>query len=138
MTDVLEHIAEPRRLMREVARMLAVGGKVIIGVPFMYHLHEQLYDYYRFTEFALKTLLENSGLAVLQIEPYGGAPEVLFDLTAKTLSFLPDRISNALLKIHLLIARGTMSLNLMQRFSRLTSKDIPLGYCAIGEKQCKG
>jgi SAM-dependent methyltransferase len=134
LTDVLEHMAEPKGLMREVARVLAAGGKVLVGVPFLYWLHEEPHDYYRFTKFALRRILDESGLEVLEIDPYGGVPEAFFDLSAKALVFVPARVSRPLLRIHSLVARGVMSLNLAQRFSRLTSRTIPLGYCVVGQK----
>jgi SAM-dependent methyltransferase len=134
LTDVLEHTAEPKGLMREVARILTPGGKLLLGVPFFYWLHEEPHDYYRFTRFALQRMLDESGLEVLEIDAYGGVPETLLDLSAKALVFVPEWVSRPLWKIHLLVARGVMSLNLAQRFSRLTSRTIPLGYCAVGEK----
>lgn len=34
LTDVLEHISQPYVLMKEISRILSVGGKLILGVPF--------------------------------------------------------------------------------------------------------
>ena len=62
LTDVLEHIPEPTNLICEIARILRPGGKLILGVPFFYWLHEVPHDYYRYTEFALRRFCELSGL----------------------------------------------------------------------------
>ncbi len=82
LTDVLEHMAEPKGLMREVARVLAPGGKILVGVPFLYWLHEEPHDYYRFTKFALRRMLDESGLEVLEIDAYG-APRKRFLISAQ-------------------------------------------------------
>ena len=50
LSDVLEHIPTPERLWREMARLLKPGGKVLLNVPFFYWLHEEPYDYYRYTK----------------------------------------------------------------------------------------
>jgi SAM-dependent methyltransferase len=47
LTDVLEHIYEPARLLSEVGRILRRGGHCIIGVPFFYWLHERPFDFHR-------------------------------------------------------------------------------------------
>ena len=83
MTDVLEHIPEPMKLMRETARILRPGGKLLLSVPFFYWLHEVPHDYFRYTEFALRRFCELSELRVVEVVPYGGLPEVLLDLSSK-------------------------------------------------------
>src|ERR1700730_3764704 len=100
LTDVLEHIPEPMNLMCEIARILRPGGKLILGVPFLYWLHEIPHDYYRYTEFALRRFCQLSGLSVVALVPYGGLPEVLLDLISKGLNFLPRPLAASLRPIH--------------------------------------
>jgi len=61
LTDVLEHIAEPALLWREMARILAPGGSIILAAPFMYCVHEAPHDYARHTEFALRRFCAQTG-----------------------------------------------------------------------------
>lgn len=89
LSDVLEHIPEPLRLWAEMARVLAPGGRILLNVPFLYWLHEQPHDYYRFTEFALRRFAEGAGLAVLELGPVGGWPQVMADLFAKGVAGVP-------------------------------------------------
>lgn len=71
-TDVLEHLQHPDRLLANAARVLRrPGGRLIIGVPFMYWIHEEPHDYHRYTEFRLRSLCEQAGLDVIHLEPYG-------------------------------------------------------------------
>jgi len=50
---VLEHVAEPDVVMREIERVLAPGGFAHIVAPFCHPLHEYPSDYRRFTPAAL-------------------------------------------------------------------------------------
>lgn len=86
MSSVLEHIPEPEALWKEMARVLRAGGTLLLNVPFLYWLHEIPHDYYRYTEYALRRFAEQSGFEVLELEPLGGAPYVVADVTAKTLA----------------------------------------------------
>ena len=85
LSDVLEHLPEPEHLWLEAHRILRPGGHLLLNVPFLYWLHEQPDDYYRYTEFALRRFAGLVGFEVLVLEPIGGAPESLTDLLAKSL-----------------------------------------------------
>ena len=128
-TDVLEHIAHPSDLWREMARLLAPGGKLILGVPFLYGVHEAPYDYFRYTEFALQMFCRENGLAVVELKRMGGSPEVQIDFAAKHLGF--SRIASVCL-YHLgrLFVRSPLG----QRLSQLSAPYFPLGYCLVARK----
>ena len=134
ITDVLEHIAEPLITMRETARVLRPEGKVIIGVPFYYWIHEEPHDYYRYTEFALRRLCQSSGLDVVYLDAYGGVPEVLSDLTAKTIAYLPRPIRVVLRAIHPAVA-FLSKVSFARSLSERTKCSFPLGYVLIAQKR---
>jgi len=83
LTDVLEHLAQPDLLVAEVARVLRAGGTLVVGVPFMYEIHEAPHDHHRYTEFRLRAMCEAVGLRVARLEPYGDTLHVWADVTAK-------------------------------------------------------
>src|SRR4029077_560045 len=89
LSDVLEHIPVPEHLWKEMARILSKNGKIIMNVPVFYWLHEEPYDYYRYTEFALRRFVEISGMRLIQLTSIGGAPEIIADLFAKNILRLP-------------------------------------------------
>jgi SAM-dependent methyltransferase len=89
LSDVLEHIPDPDRFCQEMARVLSAHGKLLMNVPYFYWLHEKPYDFYRYTEFALRRFMERSGMEVVELLATGGSPEVLADFLAKNVRRVP-------------------------------------------------
>ena len=54
--EVLEHVNQPDKAVREIFRILKPGGSVVASTPFMLEIHEAPYDYYRFTRYGLEYL----------------------------------------------------------------------------------
>lgn len=133
LTDVLEHIAEPMQLMREVSRIMRMGGKVIVGVPFLYWLHEEPHDYYRYTRFALQRFCNESRLSVLELYAYGGLPEVMIDLASKGLGAMPRAIA-WLKKPVQAIGSVVCALPPARKLSNWTADQFPLGYILVAQK----
>ena len=129
LTDVLEHIAEPAALMAEIARLLKPNGKLIVGVPFYYWLHERPHDYYRYTEFALRRFCEKNGLTVITLEPYGGVGEILVDLIAKQIGRWP-----LLSAVHLAMSQLVLGSSTGKKHFPATARTFPLGYCMVAQK----
>ncbi len=72
-TQVLEHIPEPEKMIREVYRVLKKGGIFILTLPQYWRLHEIPHDYFRFTRYGIEYLLKKVSFKILKIEPMGGA-----------------------------------------------------------------
>lgn len=53
---VLEHVADPRRVVAEIERVLQEGGVVYAETPFMQQVHEGAYDFQRFSATAHRFL----------------------------------------------------------------------------------
>lgn len=70
--EVLEHIAEPGRLLEESLRILAPGGLLMFSVPFQWWVHEEPWDYYRYTRHGLAYLLDKAGFESATIVPTSG------------------------------------------------------------------
>jgi SAM-dependent methyltransferase len=85
LSDVLEHIAEPNQLLAELRRILTPGGKLLIGVPFLYPIHEQPYDHFRYTNFQLEYFARKLDFQVQSLAVVGGPLDVLADFSCKIL-----------------------------------------------------
>lgn len=71
-TAVLEHLEEPELALRECHRVLKLGGVAIYTVPFIWHLHEEPRDFYRFSKYGLDHLFQKVGFEVIEIKPLSG------------------------------------------------------------------
>jgi SAM-dependent methyltransferase len=71
-TFVLEHLEEPETAIRECYRLLKPGAYAIYGVPFIWHLHEEPRDFFRYSKYGLKYLFEKSGFEVVEVRPLSG------------------------------------------------------------------
>jgi len=78
LMEVLEHVAEPTRLVRECARVLAPGGHLCVTAP-QYHItHHHPADFFRYTRQGLEALCAAAGLRVVAAWATGGALLVVF------------------------------------------------------------
>lgn len=71
-TQVIEHVADHRALLREAYRLLRRDGVLILSGPLYWPLHEEPYDFFRFTKYGLRNLLEATGFTIHSIESNGG------------------------------------------------------------------
>jgi SAM-dependent methyltransferase len=69
---VLEHTAEPCRVLSEFRRVLSDRGTVHLVVPHMWEEHQRPHDYFRFTSNGIRYLMAGAGFRVDRIEPIGG------------------------------------------------------------------
>ncbi len=133
LSDVLEHIPEPEHLWKEMSRILSIDGKIMVNVAFYYGLHEKPYDYYRYTEFALRRFVDNSGLRLIQLEPIGGSPEILADILSKHFQSIP-LMGKGLAIVTQYITGLFVRTTVGKRISETTSQAFPFGYFLIAEK----
>jgi len=80
LTQVLEHVPKPAVVLAEIARVLRAGGRLLATVPFVWELHEEPHDYWRFTPYALAALLDDAGLDAVAIEPRSDSLSALAQL----------------------------------------------------------
>jgi SAM-dependent methyltransferase len=65
--QVMEHLPEPSLFLAECNRILKPGGRLVVTVPFMWHIHEAPHDYYRYTRYGLKYLLAKNRFVDINI-----------------------------------------------------------------------
>ena len=133
LSDVLEHIPEPQRLMNEISRILSPDGALIMNVPFYYRLHETPHDYYRYTEYALHRFIELFGLEMEKLIPAGGTPEILADILAKNLNPVP-LIGPPCSMFTQWLTSVFVKTKIGNKISLRTSRIFPLGYFLIAKK----
>jgi SAM-dependent methyltransferase len=71
-TAVLEHLEEPELAIRECYRILRPGGCAIYSVPFIWHVHEEPRDFFRFTKYGLLHLFKKAGFEIVELKALSG------------------------------------------------------------------
>ena len=72
-TEVLEHVPEPIAALREMSRILKVGGRLFLTAPLGCGLHQEPHHYYGgFTPHFYRKFLPEFGMEVESVEPNGG------------------------------------------------------------------
>jgi len=135
LSSVLEHIREPEMLVSEMNRILKKNGIILFNVPFFYWLHETPYDYFRYTEYALKLMFEKNNFEILELEATGGGIDVITDIMAKMLvinnSCFRKKISVFLQNLSLSFGKTKYGKRLRKRTERL----FPVGYFSVLRKK---
>jgi len=68
--EVLQYVGTPEAAMRELARVLARDGALVLAVPFL-HRADGPADRHRFTETRVRELIEGVGLRIVDVEAQG-------------------------------------------------------------------
>lgn len=76
LSNILEHIADPRGILNECYRILKPGGFVIGTVPFLMRVHQGPYDFHRFTNFMLEKLLTGAHFSNTEVKRLGTSLDV--------------------------------------------------------------
>jgi SAM-dependent methyltransferase len=136
--ESVEHVPDPFRAVREMARVLGVGGRLYLQAPFVIGYHPGPEDYWRFTRAGMRRLVEQAGLECVRIEQSVGAGTAFYRILVEFFAGLAARIAPAfyqpakaagsLIFFPLVWGNGILSVGKQ-------SDRIPGGYFAIGVKK---
>jgi SAM-dependent methyltransferase len=94
--DTLEHVADPRRAMEEVWRVLRPGGITVISSVMFFPIHAHPWDFWRFTPEGFNQLLEPFENHLVMACGWELMPETIFGVGVKgpvpalSLSLFPE------------------------------------------------
>lgn len=93
LMDVIEHLQNADLLFSSLKSSLNKCGFIYITVPFFYWIHEAPFDYYRYSIYQLKSLLNNNGFEIVDYKIVGGFGTCLIDLLSKNI-FRPLKLNS--------------------------------------------
>lgn len=71
-TAVLEHLEEPFEALQECHRVLKKGGIAIYSIPFIWHLHEEPRDFYRYSKYGIQYLFTKARFELIELVALSG------------------------------------------------------------------
>jgi len=126
---VLEHVVEPRLVVKEINRVLKLNGIVYAETPFMQQVHEGAYDFNRFTVLGHRYLFRDFSLISI-----GGkdGPEVVFCWSLRYLIWSIFRTKSIAKFLSLIIGLVFKPLKLI--INKKSLYDASSGVYFLGEK----
>lgn len=141
-TQVLEHLEFPDKAFSEFNRILKKNGKILLTAPFLgFGEHQIPNDYFRYTQYALKSIGERNGFKLIHIEPHGGIfinlEYILWKSFYKFIPFKENKVFYYLVFLLLLPFKFISGIifNLLDIFDQ--NKEYTLNYNCIYEKIIK-
>lgn len=133
-TQVLEHVASPRTVLAELARIARANAPILVTVPLVGGLHEEPYDFFRYTSFGVESLLAGAGFDRISVVPmtsyYSTLAQILRDAALYTgVREQGDYVRRAITGSLRVLAGG---LPLLDRFD--SRRALPLGFAATGAR----
>lgn len=107
-TEVLEHVADTDLALRELHRVLVPGGNLLVSTPFFFREHEVPHDFYRFTSYGLKAVLERNGFEVVSVRKTSHYRGVLSILAIEYLASKARRVDELAKKFRIPAGFGSL------------------------------
>ncbi|RZL19769.1 MAG: class I SAM-dependent methyltransferase [Pedobacter sp.] len=122
-TQVMEHVDNSDQMMSECNRVLTPGGHLILSVPLCWELHEEPYDFFRFTKHGLQVLCDRNNFEVVEILSNGGKWAAIFQMnlnmvysTFKNKGLLVKCLKGLFINLRLTSVFNRLALKLDKRF----------------------
>jgi len=130
MFEVLEHTKNPINAIQNLHEIIDENSYVMLSTPFIFHIHDEPYDFFRFTKYGLEILFQNFKEVV--VKPRNGWFEtilVLFVRLRMERNILSKMIGNLFILIYFLLTPITYLLQ-----SIIKSEKITTGYFVYAKK----
>jgi SAM-dependent methyltransferase len=144
--QVMEHLPEPKLVIQELHRVLKPGGRMLFTGPLFYEEHERPYDFYRYTQFALRYLFIGAGFQIDRLDWMDGyyatvayqMNRMARHLPSKPAAVAPGALGYVLAPFMYLLRLQMAVLGLafhrLEMRRKITDRGYPINYLAILSK----
>ena len=80
LVDVISHIYDFDSVLKDCHRVLKKNGKILIFTPFMYRENETPNDYWRFTSFAIRKIINKNKYKNVKIKKIGNENFTIYSI----------------------------------------------------------
>ena len=120
--EVLEHTKNPISAVNNIYEILDEGGYVLFSSPFIFHIHDEPYDFYRFTKYGLKHLFRDfTEVEILSRNGWFETILVLFVRLRLEKSLVGKVIGNAFILLYYLLTPVTWLLQKTIKSDKMTT-----------------
>ncbi len=134
-TQVIDDLPDPDAFVRELHRILAGNGGLILSVSFVWELHDLPNDYGRPSPQRLRLMLEQNGFDVIELQPVGNSWTTLGQVVnTSLLSIMSNRPwwFRSLSPLLLLNSLFFYAVGLL--FRNQQSERLPLGFFVVARR----
>ena len=128
LSDVIAHVQAPSELVNTLSNHLRKDGFLLITTPFATWISAPPHEYYHPTEFALRKMCADAGLEIMEIEAYGGYPDVLLDTLNKGMR---GKVSKRVFKLLASVVKKSLW---YKKSNQKTKYSYPIGYTLVARK----
>lgn len=135
-TQVLDDIPDQDAFIRELHRLLARQGGLILSVSFVWELHDLPHDYGRPSPQQLRLLLERNGFELIELQPVGNSWTTLGQvININLLNIMSKRSWWFKLISPLLLVNSLFFYALGLLLHNQQSERLPLAFFAVAKKK---
>ncbi|MFV8378257.1 class I SAM-dependent methyltransferase [Flavobacterium sp. LB3R33] len=138
-TQVIEHVEDHQGLVNEAYRLLRKDGYFILSGPLYWNLHEEPYDFFRFTKYGFNHVLEKAGFEVCEVNANGGAWATLGQVINHTFDFKNPKASKMVRGLKYIFRKLRLFVVVNKLFSYLDAKDYntinTMNYVVVARKK---
>lgn len=130
-TEVLEHVEDPFKLMKEISRILKPGGYAIFSSAWAAPYHKEPKDYWRFSLDGYEVLCRNSGLEIKEVHKQGG----FFSLLLYFINRSVDLNTKKLKKVKAFLGRINIIFEkIAEKMDKFHKTDDAIGHLIVARK----